>query len=675
MASGSKQSEGGALGENSSDVEVVADPADEGGLPSPDEVGADSSPAPETEPKGAAATTDRVDGDEDGELGDEPSDAGQRVGEMLAGRYELTEFIERGAMGDVYEAEHALMKKQVAVKILNSDISGQGKIVERFRREAQAAANIDHANVCVATDFGETSGGDFFLVMEFREGETLSKVVEREGPLEPGRAMHIAYQITAALARAHEVGVIHRDLKPDNIMLVQRGDDSDFVKILDFGIARVRMEDETPELTKTGAVFGTPSYMSPEQAAGDPIDHRADLYALGNVIFEMATGRRVFEADRGAQVMAMHVSKEPPTPSECIDGTLDPRFEELILQLLDKDPDARPQTAEELQKRLIDLGPDDIGRRVVPDRDESGEQTPVVEELPDDPTQVIPRLLDALSDWFKRKGAATRWAAIGVVGLVSALGLSFLATSDGRARMDAGKKKTEIESAPISLAEQRRRLAERPEVREVLESLNRGAYGRVIAELGELEQQLGDNAHLYYLAGRAHAGREQWAASLSNFEKALEREPRYIRDRQLLDGVIDALGSSNEDVADRAREVIVPRLDYDLVVARLSRAAWKGGSTRLRRRARNLLQSEELYTSLPKWIQYSIELRKSHGCDEHRKNIERLVDLGDPRGLEVLHIYDNFPKRGCGDYDKEDCFGCIRKDIADAIAALEQVKK
>ncbi len=688
MASSSKQSGTGDLSEASSDVEGLDDPeADGGEAASPnwaevdEDVGLDESTADaDIDPESVQEHLDDEDDDATPDADDEQKGGG-RVGETLAGRYDLVEFIERGAMGEVYRAEHALMKKKVAIKILHSEVTGQGKIVERFRREAQAAANIDHPNVCIATDFGRTDAGEFFLVMEYLRGETLKEVVDRQGRFEVDRALHVAHQIASALARAHQVGVIHRDLKPDNIMLVERGDDSDFVKILDFGIARVRMEDQTPELTKTGAVFGTPSYMSPEQAAGDPLDHRADLYALGNVMFEMVTGRRVFEADRGAQVMAMHVSKDPPRPSELIDSEIDPEVESLILSLLDKEPDARPQSAIRLRARLEELG---AGEGLFPhpeaeagDSSEQGAVAETREPAParlddEDASQVLTRVLDGLSGWFKRQGRAARWAAIGLLGIGGLMAGSLLVvvTSENGAGA-AGEEAAIGEEA--SVIDRRRQFLAGPTLEDVEQAFTNGAYGTTLREIEEVREETDlDSPHLDFLEGRAHAERGEWEQSVESFERLLERDPAYLQDRGLVQGLIGALGAVDGEVAGRAEALLAPRLDRESILTTLGRSAWRGGGSRTRRRAYELLQREGVFGELPDWVRASIELRHAHGCDQHRERIDRLVELGDPRGLEILHMYDNFPTRGCGELDEKDCFGCIRGDIREAIEQLRR---
>ena len=200
-------------------------------------------------------------------------------------------------MGAVFEATHTLIGKKVAVKVLLDKYARRDAIVARLEQEARMASSIGHEHIIDITDFGQTEDGRTFVVMEFLEGESLSELLNREGPLPEQRIVDIARQIASALGAAHAKGIVHRDLKPDNIFLVSRGSDKDFVKILDFGIAKVT-NDAGSKLTKAGAVFGTPHYMSPEQARGSrDVDARSDQYALGVIAYECATGQRPFDAD------------------------------------------------------------------------------------------------------------------------------------------------------------------------------------------------------------------------------------------------------------------------------------------------------------------------------------------------------------------------------------------
>src|SRR5580698_8149923 len=228
-------------------------------------------------------------------------------GTIIAERYRVESLLGEGGMGKVYSAEHVHMRKQVAIKVLHPEMSTTPEVVARFEREAVAAGKIAHPNVAAATDFGRLEDRSFFLVLEYVAGVDLRAVLRR-GAVSPERAVHILRQITSAVGQAHAAGIVHRVLKPENIMLVEREGDPDFVKVLDFGIAKVPVGELTNEepaasaasgapkiLTQLGMVYGTPEYMAPEQALGQPVDARADLYAVGVMMFEMITGGRPFD--------------------------------------------------------------------------------------------------------------------------------------------------------------------------------------------------------------------------------------------------------------------------------------------------------------------------------------------------------------------------------------------
>jgi serine/threonine-protein kinase len=299
-----------------------------------------------------------------------PGGSAGLLGTTIGGRYRLDSILGEGGMGTVYAAEHLLMRKRVALKVLHPDMSRVPDVVARFEREAMAAGHIDHPNIAAATDFGKLEDGSFFLVLELVVGDNLRDVITR-GPLETGRAVHIAMQIASALSRAHSLGVVHRDLKPDNVMLITRGADLDFVKVLDFGIAKVPLLEpgapQAPEpsplsgsskvLTQMGMIYGTPDYMSPEQALGQAVDGRADLYALGVLLFEMLTGKRPFQHGNLATLLGLHVAAPVPAMSDVAPTVTVPApIEAVVRRLMAKDPAQRFATAEELETALATSG-------------------------------------------------------------------------------------------------------------------------------------------------------------------------------------------------------------------------------------------------------------------------------------------------------------------------------
>ncbi len=270
------------------------------------------------------------------------------VGSVVAERYRLEKLLGEGAMGLVFLAEHVHMRKRYALKLLHPDAVASPEIVQRFEREAIAAANITHPNIVAATDFGRLDDGSFFLVLEYVAGRDLRSHGE-DGPIHPARALELTRQILGALAAAHAKGVVHRDIKPENVMLVARDDRRDIVKVLDFGIAKLDAGTlgggDGAQLTRMGSVYGTPAYMSPEQALGQTVDARSDLYAVGLMLHEMITGRPVFDGEP-ILVIAMQVNDAPPPLTSPLDpSAITPQLLALVDTLVAKERDARPASA------------------------------------------------------------------------------------------------------------------------------------------------------------------------------------------------------------------------------------------------------------------------------------------------------------------------------------------
>ncbi|MCP4676136.1 MAG: protein kinase [Deltaproteobacteria bacterium] len=269
------------------------------------------------------------------------------LGRVIADRYRLESRLGVGGMGAVYRARHLLIDRVVAIKILQPERRGEEHFRAWFLREARAANRVNHANIVDINDFGETEDGLAYLVMELLVGEGLSNIILR-GPMDMAISADILEQVTAALARAHDLGVVHRDVKPDNIYLINRGGRRNFVKLLDFGLARLSRDGR---LAAKGAVFGTPEYMSPEQARGEDASPLSDLYSLGIIFFEMATGRLPFHARDRDEFIESHKSVDPPSPDKYVKD-LDPRATRIIMTLLQKDQTMRYRDAHHLLEEL-----------------------------------------------------------------------------------------------------------------------------------------------------------------------------------------------------------------------------------------------------------------------------------------------------------------------------------
>jgi tRNA A-37 threonylcarbamoyl transferase component Bud32 len=275
------------------------------------------------------------------------------VGTEVAQRFRVEELIGQGGMGKVYRARHLSLDKLVCLKMLKTSLLDDPTVVGRFEREAKAASRINHANCIQVLDFGRNGEeGTLFIAMEYVQGKDLRIVLRDEWPLDEARLCHIMAQVCSALAEAHSQNVLHRDLKPENIMVEQRRGQPDFVKVLDFGIAKI-MDSDAPGLTRADVVCGTPQYMAPEQATGSPLDARADLYALGVILYQLTTGHLPFDGQNSMEVLTKHVNEVPVPPRQKMpEAVISEAMEQLILRTLQKDPALRPQSALELQEAL-----------------------------------------------------------------------------------------------------------------------------------------------------------------------------------------------------------------------------------------------------------------------------------------------------------------------------------
>ena len=274
------------------------------------------------------------------------------LGQVLIGQIEIMARCGEGAMGTVYRGWQRAVERQVAVKILRRDLMQHSQVVERFKREAHAIARLSHPNIVTVYLVGETEQGVPFLAMEFIDGVSLDQLCESAAPFAPERALYIAKQVASALAEAHGQGIVHRDLKPANVLLSERRGVDDFVTVLDFGIAKVQVARDESNLTQSGAIFGTPFYLSPEQAEGREVDHRCDLYSLAVMLYEMSTGRVPFDADSGVQILVQHIKESPRPPREIV-PQLPQQLETLILRGMSKHPGERWASAEELLQALM----------------------------------------------------------------------------------------------------------------------------------------------------------------------------------------------------------------------------------------------------------------------------------------------------------------------------------
>src|SRR4051812_30211832 len=285
------------------------------------------------------------------------ADEDRLIGQVLADKYRIDEKIDEGGMGCVYRATHVLMEKTIAVKVLHPALAADDKIVARFTREAKAASRISHPHAINVSDFGESENGIVYLVMEYLRGRTLKEIIRSEGPMPLARVVEIVRQVSGALEAAHAEGVVHRDLKSDNIMLEEASDGGDWAKVLDFGIAKIQqtaqsVHETDPGLTSPNLIIGTPQYMSPEQCSqASDIDTRSDIYSFGVILYEMLVGHVPFMGDSPTAIMMKHLQEPPPSVLE-ERKDLPAAVGRVVMRAMAKRPEDRFQTVSELAEGL-----------------------------------------------------------------------------------------------------------------------------------------------------------------------------------------------------------------------------------------------------------------------------------------------------------------------------------
>ena len=277
----------------------------------------------------------------------------QLVGQSIGGRFKITSLLGFGGMGAVYQALQTNMQRDVALKVIPSH---DPTTTARFKREALTISQLHHPNTVTVFDYGETDNGLLYLAMEMLSGHTLSELIEKVGPLSPNQAVHIAMQVCRSLSEAHESNIVHRDIKPDNIFLIEVDDDPNFVKVLDFGIAKIVRGEDNVDLTGTGRIIGTPKYMSPEQILAEAVDNRSDIYSLACILFEMLCGGPPFQESSTTKLMLAHAHQAPPTFSERLPNQARARIpgplEQVVRRALSKSASQRQPTIDAFRDEL-----------------------------------------------------------------------------------------------------------------------------------------------------------------------------------------------------------------------------------------------------------------------------------------------------------------------------------
>jgi eukaryotic-like serine/threonine-protein kinase len=606
------------------------------------------------------------------------------LGTVLAGRYRIEQLLGSGGMGAVYRAEHVHMRKAMAVKVLHREMTAFPEVVARFEREAVAAGRIEHPHVVSASDFGQLDDGSFYLALEFVEGHSLAKLVDTEGALPPERALRIARQIAEALQAAHGVGIVHRDLKPENVMLVVKDADPDYVKVLDFGIAKIKVEGavEQPALTQIGTVFGTPEYMSPEQARGDQVDARADLYTVGVILYEMLSGVSPFKDPDLVVVLTRHLTADPPP----LPAGLDPIIRDLVLLLLRKNPAERVQTAQELIERIdVILGtpsssvgfagtpPSGPVSRARQSAVANSSGNPALSRDLSPAQGFAPTLLGqttrALSGGasgsalLKREvtlgrrrvpvwllGAGALASIIGVAAVIVLGSFLFAGKSEASAAGDAAADSVKPKEDPIA------------------ELISRAESGdqTALAELTARPEKKRSEREWRAL-GHGYAKLGQFPASLSAYEKGVAAHPTLAKEALLLGDVrLAAVDAQASDEALRLAATALGAGGIDVVYDVWEDTKAVPSQAAVTKHARAYLDDDAVRAKASPALKLLLDVNKAQkeGCASVKHWLARATTEGDARVVPLLKRFED--RRGCGFLGLSDCYGCLRasKDLA-----------
>ena len=592
-------------------------------------------------------------------------------------------------MGCVYRAAHVHMRKAVALKVLHREMTYMPEVVARFEREAVAVARIEHPNVAAAMDFGSIEDGAFYLVLEYVEGRSLASLLREGGSLAVRRALHVARQIADALAAAHAAGIVHRDLKPDNVMLIERDGDPDFVKVLDFGIAKVRLEEKEQQtaLTQIGSIFGTPQYMAPEQAAGQPVDVRADLYTLGLILYEMLTGKNPFNEEDVIVVLTRQMTVPPPALPPHVDKPVS----DLVLKLLKKAPAERFQTARDLTLAIDAVLSGSITPGPVVAAESANLATgdtvlsvarPDLPPASAQPVSVAASSARAVSQVLTRLGplalrvrtlaaqARIRAVALGQrrveiagrelsLGLLGAAGAGLLLLVGVVLVLSLGSGNSALETPKeATLAD---RIGEKIGLGPSLDEwMRRAATGdaQAIAELLKRPDSARTSGEWLAL-GTGQMLLNNSSAGLSAYRSALSLEPRLGSDAALLKNVHRA--AREQATSGEALELAAGSLGpsgADLLYA-LATSDDKQ-NPELVRRASALLEQSDVAGKASPALRVLLDLRRAKGCPAHKKLLPQVAEHGDERAAQRLkRMLAN--RRGCGFFGLSDCYGCLRR--------------
>ena len=574
------------------------------------------------------------------------------IGQVIDGRYRIVELLGEGGMGAVFVAEHLRLRKPVALKIIRAEYASNAVVEQRFQREATATSKLDHPHVASAIDFGTLDGGGAYLVTQLVRGVSLTRYLhDRGGRLRWAAAAELGAQVADALVAAHALGIVHRDLKPDNILVETREDDKLHAKVVDFGIARLtEAHDGTLRpLTKMGAILGTPGYWAPEQAVGDTVDARGDLYTLGVIVWECCAGRRLWGGDDLAEMIGVQLSSQPPTLQQEVGGQVPAALSELVAQLLVAAPSQRPSSAAVVRDTLRRIASGQ-GLAALPGMVSMVSATTSTTALP---RAIVPATRHG---WPTTAGAALRrrgglvFAAVALVTLAVVL----LVLGGGDEHF------VEVEEDLVAEAELEEPAAPVVAPAEPLVAAPPVAPAVAPAELPAPAEPLAP-------AMPTVAPAEPPAVAPA--------DPSIVPPPGGPAEADEAEVEAGDDAAELPPELTAasPEKAAREVPAALVGALAKltGDSRKVRKRAAATVIGFKPKEEVPLFALNVAWLEKAASCGNKRIVISKIQSDGDPRALPALRRLSRVRRGGCGWFGAQDCLGCLRGTLAHAIAYLE----
>lgn len=584
-----------------------------------------------------------------------------RIGDVLDSRYRITGVLGSGGMGCVYLAEHIAIRRPLALKLLHPEVEGIDEINQRFEREAFAIGKVDHPNCVNVSDFGKLDNGTMYMVLELLDGLLLSDVLERHTRVGWRRALHIGRHVLSALAYAHEAGIIHRDVKPENVILVDQDGDPDFAKILDFGIAKLRDDaiDEgtgvltnDAKLTQHGVTIGTPTYIAPEQAYGQPIDGRADLYSLSVMLYEMITGVPPFDADEVGTLLRMHVSHDVPPFSEVAPELEVPdSVERLIRHGLAKSADDRIPSAQTYIESIDEILEEEprSGLREIPARVVGGFRN-----------TVTPAVFRAM----RRKGSTKQMlaSALLLLGLVGLFAFAF-----GNDKPDYLPK---APLAPLVPTEHG------PEAEAAAEMLAQGRPKEAAAYLFGRRKEVREKPYAQMVLGHAQASAQRNILALAAYEKAVTLEPKLAKDKLMRTNVELMLDKRAPGVVDAALEFLgtLAETGEPSAADQLIDLASSSKIPRQRHTALRVADEAGLGDRVDRLGSYLLDLEQGETCDARREAVGNLRALGDKKAIPALRkARKRIRTQGAVMKRKVNTNACLKTAANEAIRYLQRL--